>query len=119
MILEEFCTFLENIYGGTHTILHSKLKFDFLIIENESDKFKINLSDKTRFGYFTLFHRDSSRTLEGLDKYHFQGKSRNLSYLIFMAYQHHMTRKYHILFNTNDYNRLMRDWQKAILFEKI
>lgn len=109
----EFCSFLEEIYGGSHYLTKDTLGFPLLIIENETDKFKINLFDKTRFGYYTLFHRNFSKFLNGNYGYHFQAKSRNLSYVIFVAYQHYITKQIGVRFCADDYNRLMEDWRRC------
>lgn len=111
----EFCSFLEDIYGGSHYLTKDTLGFPFLIIENGTDKFKINLFDKTRFGHYTLFHWNSGKFLDGKYGYHFQAKSRNISYLIFIAYQHLPTKEIGVRFSTDDYSRLMRDWRRSCI----
>lgn len=109
----EFCSFLEDIYGGSHYLTKDTLGFPLLIINNGTDKFKINLFDKTRFGYYTLFHRNSGKFLDGKYGYHFQAKSWNMSYVIFVAYQHLMTKEIGVRLSADDYNRLMQDWRRS------
>ena len=43
---------------------------DCLYVEINGDKFRVNLTDKKRFGYYTFFHRDSGRHLDGKYYYH-------------------------------------------------
>lgn len=87
-MLTEFLSFCEDIYGGTHSFETTPMGFKLLVIENGTDKFKINLSDKDRFGKFNLSHRSNARLLNGNYAYHIQVKAKELSYAIFAAYAH-------------------------------
>lgn len=47
---------LRNTYGGTISGVG-----DYLYAEVDGDKFRVNLTDKKRFGYYTFFYRGSGR----------------------------------------------------------
>lgn len=65
----EFCTFLEDLYGGMHYLQETDFG-NILYIENDSDRFKINLTDKSRFGKYTLFHQSDKRDENGCLRFH-------------------------------------------------
>ena len=111
-MLTDFCSFLEELYGGTHYFTKHPMGYDILVIENGYDKFKINLTDKDRFGKFTLFHRNFGAFLDGTYAYHKQVEGRDLSYILFCAYQHDFAKKNGISWNKENYQRLMQDWRR-------
>lgn len=113
-MLTDFCSFCEDIYGGSHYIETTPMGFKVLVIENSTDKFKINLSDKMRFDKFNLSHRSNSRLLDGGYAYHVQARVRELSYAIFMAYAHFFHKSRHILWTQEDYQRFMQDWKRSL-----
>ena len=65
--------YLCAIYGGKICC-----KDDCFYVEVNGDKFRVNLTDKQRFGYYTFFHRDSGRRLDGKYYYHSQLKDKDL-----------------------------------------
>lgn len=111
-MLAEFCTYCEEILGGSHEFIKHPMGYNILVIANGEDKFKINLSDKFRFGKFNLSHRNSGRFLNGNYGYHVQTTTRELSYAIFVAYSHNFHKENHIFWSQKDYKRFMQDWRR-------
>lgn len=110
----EFLNFVESIYGGIHVIETSTMGHSILIIENGRDKFKVNLSDKDRFGKYTLYHRDYGKKLDGRWCYHPQIRSRNLSYIIWISYTHDFNKSIGIFDNRENYERFFQDWKNSL-----
>lgn len=112
-MFNKFCCYCETLYGGSHEIQETK-NGKFLIIKNEYDRFKINLSDKVRFGKFSLYHRNYGRLLDGRYVYHVQCYTKNLSYAIYISYTHTFNKSNKIFSSSEDYNRFMIDWKRYL-----
>lgn len=109
----EFCAFLEDLYGGMHYLRETDFG-TILYIENGPDKFKINLTDKNRFGKYTLFHQSDKKDKSGHVRFHSQLKTRNLHCAIFVAYAHQVHKNNNIYWHQEDIDRLMEDWRAWI-----
>lgn len=110
----EFAQFLIELYGGKYHVTTNTLGHKILVINVDEDVFKINLSDKTRFGKFDLFHRNSGRDLQGNYHYHRQGQFYTLSFAMYIAWTHKFNKDLGIPFNKEDYERLMQDYKKSL-----
>lgn len=112
-MLSEFLSFIEETFSGTHSFRDSQYG-KLLIIQNEDDIFKINLSDKVRFGKFTVYHRNSAKLLTGEYNYHVQLEARHLSYALWHIYVHKFHKTNHLFWSNEDYHRFMQDWMRYL-----
>ena len=105
---------LRNIYGGTISY-----KGDCFYIEVNGDKFWVNLTDKARFGYYTFFHRDSGRRLDGKYYYHRQLKDSCLAHGLFLVWCHRFNKELGIWSTNEDWIKFVNDAYKyAITSDK-
>ncbi len=111
-MLQKFCSFIEDIYGGSHRIVINSMGLKILKIENGADVFNICLADKIRFGKWNLYHRNCGKFLDGTYGYHLQTKCSDLSYALFIAYKHSFDKENGLWSQKEDYERLMIDWRK-------
>ena len=95
---------LRHTYGGTISY-----KGDCLYVEVNGDKFRVNLTDKTRFGYYTFFHRDSGRRLDGKWYYHTQLKDKCLAHGLFLVWCHKFNKDIGIWSTNEDWQRFVND----------
>lgn len=65
-MLNDFCSFVESIWGGSHKIITDLIGLKVLEIQNGHDMFHISLADKERFGKFSLYHRNYGKFFEWL-----------------------------------------------------
>lgn len=106
---------LRDTYGGTVTY-----KDECLYIEVNGDKFRVNLTDKERFGYYTFFHRNSGRNLDGKYYYHTQLKDKDLAHGLFLIWCHKFNKDLNIWSTHEDWTRFVNDaYRYAIRSEKI
>lgn len=98
---------LRNTYGGS-----LKYKDHCLILEIGSDKFRVNLTDKNRFGYYTFFHRSNARRLDGKYDYHVQLKTSNLGKGLFQCWTHELHKESNIWYTEEDWKRFVDDAHK-------
>lgn len=98
---------LRNIYGGIISY-----KDDCLYVEINGDKFRVNLTDKQRFGYYTFFHRDSGRRLDGKYYYHTQLKDKDLAHGLFLVWCHKFNKDLGIWSTHEDWLRFVNDAYK-------
>lgn len=98
---------LRNTYGGVLTY-----KDNCFYVEVEGDKFRVNLSDKERFGYYTFFHRDSGRRLDGKYYYHTQLKDKDLAHGLFLVWSHKLNKSNGIWHTYEDWERFVNDAYK-------
>ena len=75
-------------------------------IKNEKDNFKVNLTDKQRFGEYTLFHKNH---YYDLNNYHTQGKYKDLHFLIFVAATHSINKEVGIKSTAEDWFAFKKD----------
>lgn len=111
-MLNDFCSFVESIWGGSHKIITDLIGLKVLEIQNGHDMFHISLADKERFGKFSLYHRNYGKFLNGSYGWHLQCKCWTLSYAIVQAYGHSFHKDNDLWLNKEDYDRLMADWRK-------
>lgn len=78
----EFCI---KIYGGSY-----REQNDVLFIMVGRDKFRINLTDKFRFGTYTIYHQNNRGQL---DYYHNQGNYRSLDSVLFNCFTHDLNKR--------------------------
>ena len=106
---------LRDTYGGTVTY-----KDKCLYVEVNGDKFRVNLTDKERFGYYTFFHRDSGRHLDGKYYYHTQLKDKDLAHGLFLVWCHKFNKDLGIWSTPEDWSCFVNDAYKyAVRSEKI
>ena len=98
---------LRNTYGGIISY-----KDDCLYVEVNGDKFRVNLTDKQRFGYYTFFHRDSGRRLDGKHYYHTQLKDRCLAHGLFLVWCHKFNKELNIWSTHEDWTKFVNDAYK-------
>ena len=98
---------LRNTYGGIISY-----KDDCLYVEVNGDKFRVNLTDKQRFGYYTFFHRDSSRRLDGKYYYHTQLKDKCLAHGLFLVWCHKFNKELDIWSTHEDWTKFVNDAYK-------
>ena len=98
---------LRNIYGGTVTC-----KDKCMYVEVDGDKFRVNLSDKQRFGYYTFFHRDSGRRLDGKYYYHTQLKDKCLAHGLFLVWCHKFNKELNVWPTHEDWTKFVNDAYK-------
>ena len=98
---------LRNTYGGTITC-----KDKYMYIEIDGDKFRVDLTDKQRFGYYTFFHRDSGRRLDGKYYYHTQLKDKCLAHGLFLVWCHKFNKKLDIWPTPEDWTKFVNDAYK-------
>lgn len=95
---------LRDTYGGTVTC-----KDKCLYVEVNGDKFRVNLTDKERFGYYTFFHRNSGRNLDGKYYYHTQLKDKCLAHGLFLIWCHKFNKKVGIWSTHEDWIQFVND----------
>ncbi len=98
---------LRGVYGGSMSY-----KNDCLFIEVDGDKFRVNLTDKKRFGYYTFFHRDSGRRLDGKYYYHTQLKDKDLAHGLFLVWCHSLNKSIGYYSTQEDWVRFVNDAYK-------
>ena len=98
---------LRNTYGGIISY-----KDDCLYVEVNGDKFRVNLTDKQRFGYYTFFHRDSGRRLDGKYYYHTQLKDKCLAHGLFLVWCHKLNKELNIWSTHEDWAKFVNDAYK-------
>ncbi len=94
---------LRNTYGGTISY-----KGDCLYVDVNGDKFRVNLTDKKRFGYYTFFHRDASPR-DGVYHFHSQLKIKDLSRGLFMVWCHNFNKELNIWSTDEDWCAFVND----------
>lgn len=99
--------YLRNTYGGIISY-----KDDCLYVEVNGDKFRVNLTDKQRFGYYTFFHRDSGRRLDGKYYYHTQLKDKCLAHGLFLVWCHKFNKELDIWSTHEDWAKFVNDAYK-------
>lgn len=105
---------LRNTYGGVIS-----LKDNCLYVEVSGDKFRVNLTDKARFGYYTFFHRDSGKRLDGKYYYHTQLKDGCLAHGLFLVWCHKFNKEIGIWPTQEDWFKFINDAYKyAVRSEK-
>lgn len=109
-----FAKFLADLYGGEYKVTTNSFGHKILVINVDEDVFKINLTDKTRFGQYDLYHRNSGRNLQGNYNYHRQGQFYSLSFAMYLAWTHKFNKDLGIPYNKEDYERLMSDYKKSL-----
>lgn len=98
---------LRDTYGGKLSGVG-----DCLYVEIDGDKFRVNLTDKKRFGYYTFFHRDSGRRLDGKWYYHTQLKDKCLAHGLFLVWCHKFNKELGIWPTHEDWLRFINDAYK-------
>lgn len=102
--LRLFCDFLEDSLhlGQIHQT------GEFIYIYGLSSKFRINLTDKKRFGRYTVYHMNyaPSRIDEGT--WHVQQYCNSIYYALFINYTHDWREKKKTHFTSNTYRDFMR-----------
>lgn len=111
-MFQEFCSFIEDIYGGSHKIITTPMGLKILRIENGADIFQIYLADKERFGKWKLYHRNHGRFLDGSYGWHLQIECNDLSYAMFVAYKHSFDKENDLWSRKEDYKRFITDWRR-------
>ena len=99
--------YLRATYGGTISY-----KDDCFYVKINGDKFRVNLTDKERFGYYTFFHRDSGRRLDGKWYYHTQLKDKCLAHGLFLIWCHKFNKDLGIWSNQDDWQKFVNDAYK-------
>lgn len=112
-MFSEFCTFIENIYGGKHWLTTDELGLTVLYIENGCDRFRVHLADKARFRKYDLYHRNYGKRLDGTWPYHRQFSSIDLGYIIYAAYTHDFNKEVGIFNSNEDYRKLLQDFWRS------
>ena len=98
---------LRATYGGVVSY-----KDNCLYVEVNGDKFRVNLTDKQRFGYYTFFHRDSGRRLDGKWYYHSQLKDKDLAHGLFLVWCHKFNKELGIWSTHEDWLKFVNDAYK-------
>lgn len=98
---------LRATYGGILTY-----KENCLYVEVDGDKFRVNLTDKERFGYYTFFHRDSGRRLDSKYYYHTQLKDKDLAHGLFLIWCHKLNKTTGIWSTHEDWLQFVNDAYK-------
>lgn len=80
----------------------------YLKLEIESDIFKVNLSDKIRFGEYTFFHQNSREDDNGQKYYHVQLKVKNFGFGIYACCTH-FQKHLGISYNKKDWIKFRED----------
>lgn len=113
-MFEEFLTWCEDLYDGSHKFFKSQLGHTILRIRANGDCFHINLSDKYRFGKYDLTHQNKHRGDDGKYWFHRQLRAYDLSFAIYAAYTHNFNKQNEIPFDAADYHAFMSDWRRAV-----
>lgn len=116
-MFEQFCALLESSFGGKHYFTTNSMGHTLMWIENGTDLFFINLTDKERFGEFTLHHQGLYPDENGKYRFHKQSSKYTLSMLLYEAYSHFFEISNNILHKKtfiDDYRYFMRDWKRMI-----
>lgn len=82
---------------------------DLLRIFVNGDEFYINTTDGKRFGHYTIYHRNQSRHIDGVKRFHVQVQVNNLAYAFFVCFTHAFNKNYNILNRPEDYKRFKED----------
>ena len=98
---------LQRTYGGVVTRID-----DLLYVEVNGDKFRVNLTDKERFGFYAFFHRDSGRRFDGKWYYHSQLKDKSLAHGLFLIWCHKFNKNLGIWSKEEDWFKLINDAYK-------
>ena len=98
---------LRAIYGGK-----VYCKDNCLYVEVNGDKFRVNLTDKKQFGYYTFFHRDSDQHLDGKKYYHTQLEDECLAHGLFLVWCHKFNKDIGIWSTEEDWNKFIKDAYK-------
>ena len=105
---------LRATYGGVISY-----KDNCFYVEINGDKFRVNLTDKERFGYYTFFHRDSGSRLDGKMYYHVQLKDKCLAHGLFLIWCHKFNKDIGIWPTNEDWLKFVNDAYKyAVRSEK-
>jgi hypothetical protein len=96
--------YLKEVYGGTISGAG-----DCIYVEVNGDKFRVNLTDKKRFGYYTFFHRNSGCDLDGKYYYHTQLKDKCLAHGLFLIWCHKFNKEIGIWSTHEDWIRFVND----------
>lgn len=105
-IIRVLCDYMSEIYDSKYFVRN-----DVLFIDTPKSMFKINLKDGERFGFYTLFHKNS----KSQDSFHHtQTKRVMLTRVIFEAFSHDFYKYNNLFFEYNDYERVMKDVQIII-----
>lgn len=91
-------------YGGTYQIEDKLLR---LFID--TDEFYINMSDYLRFGEYVIYHRNQQRHVDGVRRFHVQGRFKTFGYAIFSCFSHSFNHKYKITNSAEDYKQFQKD----------
>lgn len=94
---------LRNVYGGSVSY-----KENCLFVTVGNDKFRVNLTDGKRFGYYTFFHRDVTPR-DGVYHYHSQLKDSDLAHGLFKVWCHEFNRDIGIWSTDEDWARFVND----------
>jgi hypothetical protein len=98
-----FIKFCIDNYGGSYSIVDN-----LLVMQVDTDLFKVNLTDKERFGSYTLYHKSNNR-LDGKVCFHVQCKTRNLDFALFVSFVHKFNKNLGIKFEKEDFMRFKQD----------
>ena len=114
-LFDTYCSFREEIYGGSHSFTKNGLGLDVLYIISGHDHFKICLADKTRFGKYDLYHRNWGEKLGGGYNWHKQATCRDIGKAIFSAYQHEISKECRLRDSLrDDYDRFLADFKASL-----
>jgi len=97
--------FLIELYSGRY-IIQDKVIFLYI----EKDVFYFNLTDKERFGVFTIFHKNKF----GNPGYHVQCSARTILYAFFICFTHNFNVENNIKNTTEDFVRFKTDCLKRL-----
>lgn len=79
---------------------------------SNTDLFKVNLTDKSRFGFYTLWHRNRQNNLQGKKDYHKQLTAVDLRFVMFIAGTHLFNKSLNLNYQKEDFRAFVQDADK-------
>jgi hypothetical protein len=100
-----FCNFCINTW---YEWGFAEIRNDMLYITTECSKWKVNLTDYSRFGKYTLFHYNKDNS----GSWHMQYRYKDILCLIAEACAHDFHKYNNLTFNTADRDYLFTNFQR-------
>lgn len=104
---KSFLKFCIYNYGGSYF-----LDGNILNIFVGNDKFKFNITDKKRFGNYTVYHLSTKRSADGNNYYHVQLKTWSMFYAFYICFTHDFNKRIGVQYNKTDWERFRKDAER-------
>lgn len=106
----EFC---QELYGGTYSE-----KGDLLFLNIGKDLFRINLTDRERFGKYAIYHQSSALRLDNKPAFHKQCESLTFDYALFICFTHDFNKSNQLYNKKEDFTRFKEDLKKYHIWKQ-